>query len=223
MDKGVYGFSEAARLARVDAANTRRWFLGRRDHPTSGPVLRSDVPSVDGQHAISFLDLIDLRVVGRFRERGISMPTVRKVYSALSRKLKSPHPFAHARLVVFGKTVMEQVAEEDGEVRLREVLTGQEAIHKLLEKFLRDVEYRDEDGLAVLWHAHRGVVIDPRRNLGKPIAEEGGAGTFVLARAYAANDENAELVADLFHTTPRAVLNAVAFEEWAAQGGRTAA
>lgn len=213
LNRGVYGISEAARLALIPASNIARWFRGRSDRPTSRPVLRSDIPSVGKNHAVSFLDLIDLRVVGRFRSRGISMQTIRRVYEKLGQQLQSAHPFAHANLKVLGKTVMEQVADEVGGERLREVLSGQEAMPRILENVLRDVTYDDETRLALRWGIHRGVLIDPLRNLGKPIVIEGGASTHVLARYYFANADNADLVADLFNTSARAVLDAVEFEQ----------
>lgn len=223
LDKGVYGFPEAARLARIPVSNLARWFRGRSDHPRARSVLVSDVPTIGHNHALSFLDLIDLRVVGRFRDRGISMPTIRRVYTILGEELQSEHPFAHAKLMVFGKTVMQQVADEASGEQLREVLTGQEAMPRILEKFLSDVTYSNDTQLAERWDIHRGVVVDPLRNLGKPISSEGGAGTHALARCYLANGKNADLVADLFHTSRRAVLDAVDFEESIKRGARQAA
>ena len=223
LDKGVYGFPEAARLARVEAANMRRWFLGRTDQSETRPVLRSDIPAIGEKHAISFLDLIDLRVVGRFREFGISMQTIRRVYQRLGEEVGSQHAFAHSNLCVYGKTVMQRVADEDGNEELREVLSGHRAMPRILKDFLSDIQYSERDGLAERWNIHQGVVIDPLRNLGKPISVSSGAGTHALARAYEANSNDADLVADLFNTSRRAVLDAVAFELSLATGGRTAA
>ena len=210
---GVYSFSEAARLARIDAISTRRWFLGRTDHAGSTPVLRSDIPDVAGKHAISFLDLIDLLVVGRFREKDIPLQTVRKVYNALAKTIDQKHPFSHAKLKVMGRTVFEQVLDETGEPHLREVLTGQEAMPRILERFLKDVEYHPQTGIAQRWNISPGVLIDPTRNLGKPMAVQSGTSSFVLARAFHANGQNADLVADLFDTTAHAVRLAARFED----------
>lgn len=221
LGKGVYGFAEASRLAAVDPASTRRWFLGRTDGG-AGPVLRSDIPSVGDRHAISFLDLIDLRVVGQFRRFGISMPTIRAVYRKLAEEVGSRHAFAHTGLCVYGKTVLQRMVDEDGVEELREVLTGQQTMPRILEKFLRDIDYSDTNGLAIRWHISRGVLIDPQRNFGKPISERSGAGTHALSRAYEANDRDAGLVAVLFDTTPQAVLDAVEFEVSLARSNRAA-
>jgi len=213
LGKGVYGFPEAARLARIDVNNARRWFLGRRDYPASGPVLRSDVPSVRGKHAISFLDLIDLLVVGRFREHGVPMQTVRKVYGRLRERLGSAHPFSHYKLKSDGRTVFLEVVDDLGDRQLEEVLSGQAAMPRVLDRYLKDIEYGRRTQIAERWNVSPGVVIDPTKNFGKPTAVEAGASTFVLARAFHANGQNAELVADLFATSPQAVLDAVEFEE----------
>jgi hypothetical protein len=221
LGQGVYGFPEASRLAGVDSVNTRRWFLGRPD-TDSGPVLHSDIPSVGDRHAVSFLDLLDLRVVGQFRRFGITMPTIRAVYRELAGKVGTRHAFAHTDLCVYGKTVLQRMVDEDGVEELREVLTGQQAMPRILEKFLRDIEYSETDGLAARWRISRGVVIDPRRNLGKPISERTGAGTYALARAYHANENDAELVAALFDTSPQAVIEAADFEDSITRGRRAA-
>lgn len=209
---GVYGIAEASRLAGVDPVNARRWFLGC-DGTVSGPVLHSDIPSVGERHAVSFLDLIDLRVVGQFRKYGITMPTIRAVYFQLANELDSHHPFAHARLCVCGKTVLRHMVDQEGVKELREVLSGQRTMPVILKDFLQDIEYGEPDQLAVRWRLSRGVLIDPRRNLGKPISERTGAGTHALSRAYHANDRDAVLVATLFDTSPDAVLEAAKFEE----------
>lgn len=221
LGKGVYGFTEASRLAGVDSVNTRRWFLGRAD-TDSEPVLRSDIPSVGNRHAVSFLDLVDLRVVGQFRRFGITMPTIRRVYGRLAEQVGTRHAFAHTDLCVCGKTVLQRMVDEDGVEELREVLTGQKAMPKILEKFLRDIEYGEADGLAARWHIASGVMIDPQRNFGKPISVRTGAGTSVLALAYRANDRDAELVASLFDTSPQAVLEAAEFEESIGNGKHAA-
>jgi hypothetical protein len=222
LGKGVYGFPEASRLAMVNATNTRRWFLGRPDGGR-GPVLKSDIPAVGGRHAVSFLDLIDLRVVGQFRDRGISMGTIRKVYQVLSSELCSPHPFAHADLCVCGKTVLQRMVDHDGLSELREVISGQKAMPKILERFLSDIEYGDGDKLADRWMIADGVIIDPARNFGKPISLASGVGTFALASAYCANRRDAELVASLFDTSSQAVFAAVDFERRFAHRSKGAA
>ena len=70
LGKGVYAFSEAARLIEVRPTRVSAWFRGR---PTGrGPVLTSDYgkPRVSPS-AISFLDLIEALVASKLHIPGM--------------------------------------------------------------------------------------------------------------------------------------------------------
>lgn len=210
LGKGVYAVAEAARLARIAPATARRWFLGRPDSE-SGPVLSPHYRPVGSAIAVSFLDLVDLLVVGRFRERGVPLQTVRRVYRRLRERMRHENPFSDQKLLTDGRLVFIEWCDDFGDAELEEVLTGQHAFPEVLRKHLVELDYESATGLAKRWRIDDGVVLDPTRNFGKPIVDEFGIGTRVLAASYAANeDEN--LVGDLFGVTPTAVLQAVAFE-----------
>ena len=81
---GIYGVPEAARLTGVSAPRIRRWVKGytfrvRGSARRSAPVWQSQLPRLDHQIAVSFLDLIEIRFVNAFLEHGVSWPTIRKV------------------------------------------------------------------------------------------------------------------------------------------------
>src|SRR5437868_1402762 len=89
---GIYTFSEAARLTGLRPSRIREWFRRR-------PVFQSDYDPIDGDFAISFLDLVDVFVAGQLREHGVSMQTVRKVYKRMADDLKEIHPFCRKELM----------------------------------------------------------------------------------------------------------------------------
>ena len=209
--KGAYGIPEASRFARVNARTANRWIIGSGSEHR-GRLLPTDLPTRDKRHALSFLDLIDLLVVGRFRDEGVSFGTIRKVYSYLRDSLNTPHPFTHRRLFTDGKTIFMETLDEVGDKHLHEVLTGQSAMPEILRPYLKQIEYSDTTDTAIRWHIASGVVLDPDRAFGKPIVAAEGTTTFVLAQAFWANDQNADLVADLFEVSPEAVRQSVAFE-----------
>jgi uncharacterized protein (DUF433 family) len=183
-------------------------------------VLKPDLPPIDGRRALSFLDLIDLLVVGRFREAGVPLQSVRKAYSWLARVLETDHPFAHARLSTDGQRVFMQMIEAGRSAgdateadRLIEAVSGQSAMPEVLRPYLTRVEYGAITQRAARWHIADGVVLDPEVAFGKPTVELAGTSTFVLAASYMANANDAALVADLFDVPAAAVLHAVSFEE----------
>lgn len=211
LGRGVYAIAEAAHLAMISPTTARRWFLGRPDSP-AGPVLRPDYDQVGESVAVSFLDLVDLLVVGRFREQRVSLQTVRKVYHKLKQTLGQVHPFGHRKLLTDGRAVFLETLDNIGDRHLEEILTGQRAFPEVLKRYLREVEYSPDTGIAQRWRISQGIVLDPTRNFGKPTVDAFGICTAGLAAAYSANAENAELVADLYGVTPGAVMDAVRFE-----------
>jgi uncharacterized protein (DUF433 family) len=211
LGRGTYGITEAARFAQVNPGTARQWICGRGR--AQKRLLKPDIPPVQDNYALSFLDLIDLLVVGRFREAGVSLQTLRKVYSRLRNTLGSAHPFSHHLLLTDGKTVFLETLDDIGDQRLEEVLSGQRAMPQVLLPYLRQVEYSQSSQIAERWNIFPGVVIDPDRSFGKPVITDAGTTTYVLARAFRANEKNAEIVADLFDVTVDAVEKAVAFEQ----------
>jgi uncharacterized protein (DUF433 family) len=208
---GSYGIPEAARLAQVKQRTVRGWIT---DSPADrkGFLRANDFPSVSDRHALSFLDLIDLLVVGRFRDAGVSLQTVRRVYALLAERLQSPHPFCHRQLLTDGRSIFMSTVNQAGDRRLEEVLTGQHAMPKVLLPYLRQIEYAPDSQTAARWHIADGVVLDPERAFGKPVIASEGTTTYVLAQAYRANGQDVDLVADLYNVAPVAVKQAVAFE-----------
>jgi uncharacterized protein (DUF433 family) len=103
--------------------------------------------------------------------------------------------------------------EDLGKEEMIEVLTRQRVFSEILVPFLKRIHYDEVTKLARRWCVTNHVVIDPQICLGKPIVEEIGMATAVLAAAYQANDEDAELVADWYGISPSHVLAAVEFEK----------
>ncbi len=221
---GSYGVAEAARLADVPARTAYRWITGQGE-TRRGRVLTPDLPPIGDRRALSFLDLIDLLVVGRFRQEGVSLQTVRLVYRKMTKVLGIAHPFCHRRLLTDGKLVVLETLDEAGggagELRLKEVLSDQTAMPRILSPYLKQIDYANDTQTALRWHAAPGILIDPDRSFGKPVVADDGTTTFVLAAAYRANGEDVDLVADLFDVAPESVKYAVDFEY--GLGGRTAA
>jgi uncharacterized protein (DUF433 family) len=195
----------------VNVRTATRWITGS-GAAQHGRLFRTDLPAVGHRHALSFLDLVDLLVVGRFREAGVSFQTVRRVYARLGQKLNTLHPFSHHRLLTDGRTIFMETLDPVGDDHLEEVLSGQKAMPEILKPYLRQIEYADDTHTASRWNIAPGIVLDPLRSFGKPIVASEGTTTFVLARSYFANAENVDLVADLFDVSPDAVRQAVAFE-----------
>jgi uncharacterized protein (DUF433 family) len=192
-------------------ATVRTWFKGggSKNHPH--PLFKSDYRPVENDYAISFYDLIDVRMAGYFRNQGVSMHEVRKAYDVLSKMLETRHAFCHSALYTDGRKIFIHAIKEIGTEILREVTTSQQ-FFTYIKDHLSRIEYSPETHLAKSWRIDDGVVVNPVISFGKPTIEGTGTSTYIIASQYHANDQNKQLVADLYDITEKDVMHAVDFE-----------
>lgn len=209
---GVYSMTEAAQLTGLRPTRVREWFRSRPSRSRHGPAFTSDYSPVAGDIAISFFDLIDVYVAGQLRNYGVSMQKVRRVYKTLAADLKVKHPFCHEKLLTDGNTILTSGLDADGREELVEVLTRQKLFPQIIEPFLKLIDYHKVHLMAHRWRIAEQVVIDPGICFGKPIVEDVGIATGVLAAAYHANNSDAEAVAEWFNLRADQILAAVRFE-----------
>lgn len=206
LGKGVYSFSEAAKLVNLNPKRIREWFRGGR------PVFVSDLPPLGSEFAISFLDLVEVFVAGHLRDFGISLRAVRQVHFRLSTYFKNPHPFARQELLTDGQDVFVRGIDKDGESEIYEAITRQKVFPTLILPFLKQIDYARMTNLADRWRIADGVVVDPRLCFGQPVLARSAIPTRIVAAEYLANDRNEKLVGDWYRITSKEVLQAVKFE-----------
>jgi hypothetical protein len=162
----------------------RRWVNGytywlrssqaetRRAKP---PVIpKSDLPIIDGRVALSFLELMELRVVKALVDgKGVSLQEVRKAAATARDVFGTPHPFASRRVFTERGRIYASVdAGADSEVlELRAGRTLQVVLGELI-PMMEEVDFDDESSLArVWWPLGRAepVVLNPGIQFGAPV------------------------------------------------------
>ncbi len=209
---GVYNLPEAARLTGLRPPLVREWFHGRPSTQLRKPVFRGDYPSVGGDQAISFHDLIELFVAGRLRDCGVSLQSLRKVHTRLQADFGTKHPFCRHEILTKHGQVFTLGLDAQGQSEMIEVLTYQRVFPDILLPFLKRIDYNEATSMAQRWCIANLVVIDPAICLGKPIVDGVGIATAILSASYEANDQDAEFVADWFRVNATHVIAAVEFE-----------
>lgn len=215
---GIYTVSDAARLSDVPTTRIRRWLTGRErfyrgQRVFDAPLWHSALPDVEGHLHLSFRDLIELRMVDRFRAQKISLPYLRKVVEAAQSLIGDSHPFSTSSFKTDGKRLYLEVLRNTNEPDLIEVLSGQHAFHSIISVGLKDVEF--EQGVASLWLPESGrgdVVLDPDRSFGHPVLRESGVPTAAIKRMWEVGRSVREIARD-FEIAERAVRSAISFEE----------
>jgi len=211
LGNGAYSLSEAAKLTRLRIQRVREWFRGRADG-TRRPVFASDYRDTCEENLISFLDLVEVFIAGQLRSRGVALQTIRKVYGTLQAELDARHPFCRRELFTFGKRIFTHGLDPAGRLEVTDVLTKQKAFPKVIQPFLRSLDYDSATAMARRWRIAPKVVVNPEICFGQPIVEAAGIPTGVLFRAFRANSEKTESVADWYGISREDVIAAVEFE-----------
>lgn len=212
---GLYSISEASRLTHVNSSTLRRWLEGysftyKGEKHSTPPRWRRQV---DGKgSALGFLDLIEARVIGKFRKLGVRWRTLHAASEAARQRFGVDHPFATLRLSTDGRDVFYDVASEESDEAMIEVVHNQHVFAPFMRPLMIEVDF--EKDLARRWWPmgkKRDVVLDPGRSFGKPIVDSSAIPTIVLARAAKA-EGSVDRVARWYDTTPEAVQDAIDFE-----------
>jgi hypothetical protein len=218
--KGLYSPAEAARLMQTPARKVRRWLYGVRDRSRGiqrrlDPLTEAVFSLATGEY-LTFEGFIELLAIRAFRNAGVSMSTVRRAHEKAKIRYATSHPFAARPFFTDGKTIFAELAEalsEDRIDKLEELSRSQLAFERIIGPSLLNIDF-SENRASRYWPKGHGadVVIDCKRQFGKPIDPISGVPTSVLAHAYIAQSDDAAAVARWYDVTEKAVRDAVSFE-----------
>lgn len=214
---GIYSLADAARLTGVNAQRIRRWVRGYEyqaedESRSQRPVWSGQLPTLDDEVALGFLDLMEVRFVKAFIDRGVSLQSVRRAAARAKAFFETDHALCTNYFVTDGRTILAEVGEAAGEQKLLDLVKNQYAFKRILKPYLHGLEF-DDDFVARWWPLgeQRSVVLDPDRSFGAPIASRSGVPTAVLAKAYQREDD-LDRVARWYEVTKKEVKDAVQFE-----------
>ena len=222
---GIYSRAEAARLLRLTPQRLGRWVLGytywlkagtpRRTHKP--PVVHTDLPMIDGTVALSFLELMELRVVKAFVGKGVPLQRVRVAAQRIADLFQTTHPFAHQRVYTDREQIYVALSDVGIEPDLLQV-TGQHASSQLIaggifDRYLEETDFEETTALAGRWFPlgrQVPIVLDPHIAFGAPVIAGTGIRTDVLSLYAAGNPPPA--VARAFELELPRVQAAIDFE-----------
>jgi uncharacterized protein (DUF433 family) len=211
---GLYTVPMAALILREDATHVRAWINGAQ-HSGAPPIIHRQLPLINGQTVLGFLDLIEARFIKHFRDLGLSPQSIRKFAEKLRARHRTDHPFATNKAFrTDGKTIFMEIAETDEEKKILNLLNDNFEMGDIIAASLFDsILYADD--LAFRWHpspSHPHVVLDPKFAFGRPVVEGAWVPTDTLDAAYSA-EGNEDAVADDFEIDKSLVAEAVAYEQ----------
>lgn len=209
---GVYTLSEVTRFTGAPARTVRDWFKWRSDKKGRGPIFISDYEPAGDDYAVSFLNLIDVYVASFFLNNEVGPKVIRRAYTILQQQLHTPHPFAHADLSTDGERIIRESVQRDRGDKFVDVISKQLLFPEFRARLTR-INYNVATRLADRWRIADGVIVNPAVGFGKPVLENTGISTAIVANQYRANKGDATLVARLYKITEMGVRSAVQFED----------
>jgi uncharacterized protein (DUF433 family) len=215
---GFYTVAEAARL--LGMSNYQRVSRWLRPTSTGGdPVIVRDYQKIGREHELSFLDLIEVKFVEHFRQKDISLQSLRVAATNARRELGVSHPFASssAKFQSDRKRIFLDTAKEVGDRQLLNLMTNQVEMYEMIEAtFDRDLEF-DVDGYARLWKPvpslAPNVLVSPIFAFGRPVISNRRLPTRTIYESWLANDRVVTVVGDWFRIADAEVVEAIRFEE----------
>src|SRR5690349_9759190 len=186
---GFYSRAEAARLLKVTPTRLNRWIRGYtyklRQQGKSyverqkSPVVQIVLPIIDSVLALSFVELIELRVIKAFTDKGLPLHRVRVAAERAVELFHTLHPFASKRVFTDGELVFAELGDTKKPEfpDVIELTRGKHLqIHSgvLLEGYLDEVSFNQETLLADRWwplSKDFPIVLDPKIAFGAPVIE----------------------------------------------------
>jgi uncharacterized protein (DUF433 family) len=224
---GIYTPADAAALLKAPASEVMRWAFGydrRRNGVRThyAPLIQTQLPEIEGHHALTFMELVELMYIKGFRKAGAPWKLIHDAARVAARLFGTEHPFAMKKFFADPGGIYALLEEEHGgESLVRLVGHGQHAFQEVVGPYLGQLEFDPVDVPTRWWPLGREgrVVVDPQVSFGAPIVAEIGVPTRILAEALEAEKEYdparaLERVAWVYKVPPRHVQTAVRFEEW---------
>jgi hypothetical protein len=116
---GLYTVPMAAKLLGASGIKIRSWIDGYSNSDAT-PIIRRQLPPINGRTVLGFLDLIEARFVRHFDRLGLSPQSIRKVADKLRERHHTDHPFAtNKRFRTDGKEIFMEIVETDEERKIQ--------------------------------------------------------------------------------------------------------
>ena len=218
---GLYTPADVATLLRIPTTTIHRWIdgysypLAQRARRRKPALFIPALPRAHGRLTLTFLDLVQLRVVRAFREAGVSLQRIRLGAETASDLFGTSHPLAHLRLKTEGRSLWRDMVSVRGRETIDLSAGGQLSFPELVTDSLHEITYRADQGLAERWYAAGpggGVVLDPEVAFGAPVVVDVNVPTRAIWEQ-ARSEPSVDRLANWFRIDARQVQDALRYEE----------
>jgi len=214
---GIYTISDVAKYSKLPSQRVRGWVASA----DKVPLIKKEIPHFDKNIYLSFYDLMEIRFIKYFLDKGVKRNQIFAAYKKARKELHKDNPFA-TKFTTDGLHIYADNEQEGHSQRLLDILQEQFTFYELLKKDLTHgirLDYGvsfDENDRPSSWKPSPDklplIILNPRFSFGKPIVEPDNLPTYTLADAVKAENGNIQTVADWYGISSEAVRQAVVFE-----------
>jgi uncharacterized protein (DUF433 family) len=217
---GIYTMSDIHTITNISLSKITRWANGYtycRDGKRRNilPVYKKDFDAINAKKILSFLDLIEILFIDSFERYGFSLQNIRKAADGAAKLLNTAHPFAKKCFFTDGKTILLKIAEKDNIPELLDLLKKQYQMEPIVSQSLIESLDFDKYDLAEKWWPlgkKSRIVIDPKRNFGKPIINDKNIRIDTIYDLYRRNKNIVE-IAEWYELDKKTINEAIQFYE----------
>lgn len=218
--KGIYSIPEIKYLTGISSYKIDRWTNGytyyrKKQICHIDPVYCNDYEDLDQKTFLSFLDLIEILFIDSFEKHGLSLQSIRKAADCAAKLFNTTHPFAKKVFYTDGKTILAKIAEENKDPDLLDLLKKQYQIESIVSPTLYEcLDFNNLDLAEKWWPLGRSsrIVIDPKRNFGKPIIDDKNIRIETILDIYRSN-KNIEEISNWYNIDELSIYAAIEFEK----------
>lgn len=223
---GFYSRAEASRLLKVHPASLNRWVqgytyvmrkAGREVRRRKPGLIHLDLPIIEHALALSFIELMELRIIKVLCEKGVPLQRTRQAALAGIEVFNTQHPFASRRIFTDQRQIFANLTEG---TEVPDVIELKPSRHlqiqsgPILKPILEEITFNERTHLTEKWWPlsfSLPVVLDPKVSFGAPIIDGTRVRTDVAAGM--ADVSSVEEAADNYSLTPSQVKAAIDFEQ----------
>ncbi|MCC5991023.1 MAG: MerR family transcriptional regulator [Rhodobacteraceae bacterium] len=208
--EGIYKPREAARLIGTTPQEILRWTRGSGPN---APIWTGHYQFVDESTEISFIDLVELRVVRALRSNGVSLQAIRYAIEYAKAKLAIDRPLSTLSFKTDGPEILVDATENDGHlISLSKKRPGQKVFRKIIDQSLSGLEYKNQRPERWRPTIVEHVVLDPNRSFGTPVIDNIGISTQTIFTEWQ-RSKSIKYISRLYEVDERFVRDAIKFEK----------
>lgn len=218
LTRPLYSLGEAAAIVDVPPSTLHNWARGRGYKGIDGAQHRSDAlittTGTGRGDVVPFVGLAEAYVLSSFRAAGVPMQRIRPALAYLEKEIGVAAALTSEKLKTDGAEVLWDFRREDGNDEVVDdlvVVRNQQVVFRdVVEQYLKTITYRDGRVAIIGLPQYRtDVIVDPRRNFGKPMLANGAVRVEDVVGRLEAGEPLAD-VADDFNLDPAEVRALVA-------------